>query len=117
MSGNAFSQAQDITGWDTEYCVNSPVDTIYGINPTTGTFPLVDKDGLATGVTQIGWNPAVGVFDPSKAGLHGDHVHIVYEVAGNLKEFKPKLRDDAPNATLDPLPAFFCDYDPLHVLN
>ncbi|MCK5067829.1 MAG: hypothetical protein KAR16_10335, partial [Bacteroidales bacterium] len=45
LSNNAFSQNQDVIGLDSEYCINSPVDTIYGVNPTTGTFPLVDKDG------------------------------------------------------------------------
>ena len=117
LTNNAFSQAQQVTGWENEYCIDSPADTIYGINPTTGTFPIVDKDGLATGVTQIGWNPAVGVFDPSKAGIHGDHAHIVYEVAGHLKEFKPKIRDNAPTASLDPLPSFFCDTDPAYSLS
>jgi hypothetical protein len=36
FSTEAFTQ--DVIGLDAEYCVNSPVDTIYGINPDDGVF-------------------------------------------------------------------------------
>ena len=110
FSSEAF--AQDITGLDAEYCINSPVDTIYGINPTTGTFAAFDG-GRATGVTQISWNPAIAIFDPSAADLHGDHAHVVYEGV----TFRPDVDENIPNASLDPLPAFFCNDDPAHFLN
>ncbi|MCJ7715790.1 MAG: hypothetical protein MUO54_04625, partial [Anaerolineales bacterium] len=107
--------SQNIIGGEPEYCINSPVDTIYGINPTTGTFAAFDSQSLATGVTQISWNPAIALFDPSKAYLHGDHAHIVYN--GIEDDWQPKIKDNAPNGSLDPLPALFCDTDPPHVLS
>jgi len=111
FSTEAFSQ--DVIGLDTEYCINSPVDTIYGINPDTGDFEEFWGAGNATGVTQISWNPAIAIFDPSKAVLHGNHTHLIYDG----RTFRPPISDNAPNATLDPLPAFFCNNDPIHVLN
>ncbi len=114
FSTEAFSQ--DVIGWDTEYCINSPVDTIYGINPTTGDFDeFYGAGNVATGVTQISWDPAIAIFDPSKAVLHGNHIHITYD--GRRFDPNPIIRDNAPNATLDPLPAFFCNNDPVHLLN
>ncbi|MCK5692220.1 MAG: immunoglobulin domain-containing protein, partial [Bacteroidales bacterium] len=112
FSTEAFTQ--DIIGLDADYCINSPVDTIYGINPTAGDFEeFYDADNKATGVTQISWNPAIAIFDPSKAVLHGNHAHIIYDG----KTFRPDVMDNAPNGTLDPLPAFFCNTDPSYFLS
>ncbi|MCP4312904.1 MAG: PKD domain-containing protein [Bacteroidetes bacterium] len=114
LSNNAFSQV--VFGVEDSYCRNSPVDTIFGVFPTNGTFPVVDAGGLATGVTQISDDPDFGfsraIFDPSKADIHIDHVHIVYDG----KEFKPKI-DDAPPAALLAALAPMCEYDAIHVLS